>query len=163
MGAVFSADGRYLAVTDPFYIDPKAATPEKNEKKGLITVLDTATGRELRSLPGETYRTGFSPIAPILALPQENGEIQLVNVTSGEIVRTLKGHEGNIRAVAFGPNGLQLASGGEDNTVRLWDVNTGTGSVLAKYTAPVRAVAFLDRRVSSSGRGGAGRKKDRAF
>lgn len=55
-------------------------------------------------------------------------------------MRVLSGHNRDVRAVAFAPDG-RLVSGGGDRTVRVWNVATGEGVVVARAKGPVYAVA----------------------
>ncbi|RPI20601.1 MAG: WD40 repeat domain-containing protein [Actinobacteria bacterium] len=59
----------------------------------------------------------------------------------GSIAVTLRGHEGPVTGCAFVPGGRRLISSGNDGSVMVWDLQTGTGEVLARHHAPVYACA----------------------
>jgi WD40 repeat protein len=56
--------------------------------------------------------------------------------------RRLPGHEAKVADLAFSPDGRQLASVGIDYALRLWDVETGSGSLLFRSDWHAKSVAF---------------------
>jgi WD40 repeat protein len=52
-----------------------------------------------------------------------------------------------VHGLVYAPDGRTLASGADDGTVRLWDVHSGAGELLATQGPPIRALA-----ISRSGR-----------
>jgi eukaryotic-like serine/threonine-protein kinase len=57
------------------------------------------------------------------------------------------------RSIAFSPDGRRLATAGKDSSIRIWNMATGTESmVLAGHRLPVRSLAFSPdgRRLASS-------------
>lgn len=71
----------------------------------------------------------------------ESGVIDLWDV-SGKLIRTLKGHTREVNSVAFSRDGLRAASASTDGTVRLWNLETGTGSGILKRVAGELNVAW---------------------
>jgi WD40 repeat protein len=54
--------------------------------------------------------------------------------------RVLPGHEARVYGLAFSPDGRTLASGAVDGAIRLWNVTTGSGRLLARGDWHVHAV-----------------------
>ena len=89
-----------------------------------ITVWDTKNGQPWRRFLGvETH--------PIREQGDEDTQDAMI------------GHEKNIHGLAFAPNSQFLASGSDDTTARIWDIGSGTTSVVLKYhNRAITAVAF---------------------
>ena len=113
------------------------------------------TGMLQRTLTGHTatvMAVAFSPDGSVLASASGDYSIKLWNPQTGELIRTLTGHTDQIYALAFSPTG-QLASGGRDTTVRFWNTETGTNSVLGQHRGWVLSIAFSSTGLlASSGR-----------
>jgi WD40 repeat protein len=109
----FSTDGRILA----------AGGYEQ------ITMWDMTTGKEFRTIKGDSigsvFSVAFSSDGKQLASGGYEKNIKLWNVATGQEVETLTGHTKYINSVAFSPDGKTLASGSADTTVKLWDAATG--------------------------------------
>ncbi|WP_052668847.1 BTAD domain-containing putative transcriptional regulator [Nitriliruptor alkaliphilus] len=93
-----------------------------------VTLWDTATGDEVRTLAGPEIKLAnlaFSPDGRRLAAASDLIDVIPVwDVASGELERTLTGHEKTVHAVSFARDG-RLLSAGWDGTARIWDVTTG--------------------------------------
>eukprot|EP00051_Salpingoeca_urceolata_P001483 m.41331 g.41331 ORF g.41331 m.41331 type:complete len:342 (-) comp11449_c0_seq2:149-1174(-) len=63
---------------------------------------------------------------------------------SGEDVerRVFKGHNSDVKGVCWNPNGQQIATASKDNTVRVFDVETGSGLRLDGHTRYVSGVSW---------------------
>jgi WD40 repeat protein/serine/threonine protein kinase len=116
--AVFSPDGRYLAVAtgDLFWQDDG----------GDVYLLDAATGEEIRTFHGHTgdvTSVAFTPDGTRLASAGHNAEktIKLWDVATGKEALTLRGHGGPVCCVAFRPDGHRLYSVAMDKQLLTWD------------------------------------------
>jgi WD40 repeat protein len=70
--------------------------------------------------------------------------IRLWNLADGSLVRTFAGHTNGTGMLAFSPDGAVLASGGQfnDGSVKLWNLSSGTPTLLSGHVGGVRALAF---------------------
>ena len=119
-----------------------------------ITLLDTQTGKHLKSFGGlyTTLSISFSPDGNMIASSgdERNSNIRLWDVQTGKLLRTLKKRtafedfEGrDVNSVVFSPDGNMIASGSGNGTIRLWNVHTGEFiKYLAGHTKTVNSVAF---------------------
>jgi len=91
-----------------------------------ITLTDTRTGAEIRSLPwkGWPVAVGFSPDGRLIAAKAQNSDITLWDAASGREVGTLAAS--GYSSYAFSPDGRFIAAGGkQDKTLALWDIGNG--------------------------------------
>lgn len=124
----FSPDGTMLAASDI---------------KGPATLWDTATGRQITTLP---YGIGvdslaFSPDGKTLAVTDGDARLDLWNVADHTTIAALTGVFG--QGIAFSPDGRTLAVG-ERTSVRLLDIatRTWTAALTAPGASDINAVAF---------------------
>jgi WD40 repeat protein len=112
-----SPDGSMVAVA---FDDPEAG--------GVVQLLDTASGQELRRIAGAgrgTEAVAFSPDGKTLAAAGAGHTIRLWHVATGT-ERHPAGHPGPVTAVAVSPDGKLLATCSNfDKAIRLWDTTTG--------------------------------------
>jgi WD40 repeat protein len=135
----YTPDGKALAFAGPH-------TP--------LTLLDAATGRELRRFPpdpppGEPgpASAAFSPDGTLLAAPAADGTVRVWEIAPGKLRQELVGRKGDVTSLAFSPDGNTLAAGGTDKVVVLWAVprKDGDGWKEARrldHGGQVLAVAF---------------------
>jgi WD40 repeat protein len=130
-GVAFSPDGKLLASAGD---------------DGIVRVLDTASRKEIGTIPGHTASVNCVAFSPDGALMASGGSDETVRVwDSGarQLLRSLSGHKGSVNCVLFSPDGRLLASAGADRTVRLWDPTTGLElRKLLGHTGSVHRVVF---------------------
>ena len=119
-----------------------------------ITLLDTQTGKRLKSFGGlyTTLSVCFSPDGKTLASSGDEwgSNIRLWDVQTGELLKTLKKRTAfedfkgrDVNSVVFSPDGKTIASGSGNGTIRLWNANTGEFiKYLVGHTKSVNSVAF---------------------
>ncbi len=93
----------------------------------------------------------FSRNGDELLLAATDGSVRLLSVRTGA-ERTLRGHDGMIYAAHFDPDGRRIVSAGADGTARVWDVASGTATVLTHPDQVAAAVFSPDgRHVATAG------------
>jgi WD40 repeat protein len=127
----FSSDQRWVAIA--------------NYWGKRIEILNAITGKQLRIIPGQVFRTAFLPFQPFVAVPDDHFNIQLVDVRTGvpEPNRPLfQKHQAVIRGIAFSSDGKSMVSGDESGKVYLWDVSNGSCFQLPSGEEMVKSVAI---------------------
>lgn len=124
---VFSADGRWLAVTIP----------------GEVVLFDLRLGvaaRRLRAAAGAGEMAFpavvFSPDGTRVATGGDDGVVTLWDVATGEALVAFDRHEGLVTGLRFTADGTRLVSASLDGTALVWDATA--------RPAPVAAVAGTD-------------------
>jgi WD40 repeat protein/tRNA A-37 threonylcarbamoyl transferase component Bud32 len=145
---VFSPDSRLLASLSA----PVDSAWSLHNKPGReLKIWDVATGREILTISGPTWRyrsVEFSPDSRLIAVfsaPELGTEdtVRIFDTSTGIEVLTLHGHTTIVVCLAFSPDGKRIATGSGDLTIRLWDTSTGQQVLtLRGHTAAVTSLAF---------------------
>jgi DNA-binding beta-propeller fold protein YncE len=150
-GADFSPDGKYIAAA---------------HNNSTVKIWDASTGEDVRESKGwGGVSVAFSPDGRRLAAGNRRGKVVLIgDAMTGDLLFTLGPHSAATGRVAFSPDGKRLASSGGANPgeweeqfgrgaeLRVWDLETGTGSVLEGHSLRLTDVAFSPdgRRLASA-------------
>ncbi|WP_037692670.1 WD40 repeat domain-containing protein [Streptomyces scabiei] len=87
-------------------------------------VQHTFTHNGTQAIQAVAFRTD----GEMLATADEHGTVCLWNLTTGVLRGVLTGHEGAVGALAF--SGPWLATAGDDATLRIWDPDAGTVTLM---------------------------------
>jgi WD40 repeat protein len=83
---------------------------------GKVTLLETETGRVLRTLEGDAafqiHRLAFAPNGKTLLAGTGNEVVWVWDVESGRRLHSLRGHSAPVSGAAFSPRGGRAATGG---------------------------------------------------
>ncbi|QEG33605.1 WD40 repeat domain-containing protein [Bythopirellula goksoeyrii] len=96
-------------------------------KKGVVGILDVATGEMIREFGANDERlncVAFTPDGKTLVTAGEDTSIYLWNAKTGEQVGKFAGQSGKIHSLSVSPDGRSLLSVDEDRRVILWDLST---------------------------------------
>ena len=109
------------------------------------------------------FRQTFGPISSVtissdgnyIAANEAMGKIHIWRTSDDQIVHNLSGHISWIFGLTFSHDNKLLASGGEDKTVRLWNLENDTSTILGVHENSVWALAFSsdDKLLASGGEG----------
>jgi WD40 repeat protein len=125
---VWSHDGGRLVIT--------------SAADGKARLLDAATGRVLRTLPGEDriVRMDFAPDDRQVALGSEIGTVAIVDLATGAKPRVLKPSTQEITGLAYLGSDLVVAA--RDGKIRVFDPATGTARRQVDTGAPITRAAI---------------------
>jgi WD40 repeat protein len=115
-----------------------------------ITLWDAATGKlvqRIGNVAQQTHALAYSPDGALLAAaggtPGSLGEVRLFPTTDPIAARVLDRIGDVMLALCFAPDGRTLAAGGADGMLRVYDVATGSRTLLIEQHADwVTGVAF---------------------
>ena len=102
-----------------------------------IKIWDYETGefeKTLKSHINAVNHVSYNKDGSLLASCSADLSIKLWNTKTYSVIRTLMGHDHNVSCVRFFPDG-KLFSCSRDSTVRVWDPNTGFGTMTIKGQA----------------------------
>jgi WD40 repeat protein len=110
----FSPDGKFLAIAN---IDGQ----------GAVGIIDTADGRTVATLSGQTGHINdmaYSPDGTLIATASADGTTRIWDPRNGRLLRTLD-HPDPVFGVAFSPDSRTVATIDSNGIIRLWDACTG--------------------------------------
>ena len=137
----FSPDGRLLA-------------SDGGGNENTVSILDAATGRELRTIymPAQCFSTTFTPDGRQLVTGDFGGSIRFWDIRTGRELRSLKQStssyggvviDGVVTDVAVSRDGKVLAGSSTDGTIVVFDMATGRKlRALTGHTQPVSDIAL---------------------
>jgi WD40 repeat protein/tRNA A-37 threonylcarbamoyl transferase component Bud32 len=167
--ASFSSPGNGTIFCTAYHPDGRQAATRNPD--GTVTLWDTGTGQETRTLRGHStavtgvaYSADGRLLASASARPdgagyfKPGGEVKVWDVETGREIRTLRRETGVFQVLAFSPDAsrLALAEGGSFATsgeAHVWDVATGGDVfILRGHTSNVTGVVFSPdgKRLASS-------------
>jgi WD40 repeat protein len=149
----FSADGRRLL---------GGGTSSTGVALRVWDVVDASVVRDYRAhtarpvvrfVPGEALAVSAGTVA---RGSTTDNVLYVWDVASGRIIQELTGHTGSINALDTARDGRRVVTVSADRSVRVWDINAGTGQIVGQTGAALTAVLWLpdDRTVVSAGRDG---------
>jgi WD40 repeat protein len=142
--AIFSPDGRYLAVA--------GGDPYLTGERSVVRIWDADTGALVHDLKGHVGIVNCLAFSPdgrrLVSGASEDRAVKVWDVSSGKEALTLRGHSERVWAVAFSPDGGRIYSGAGDHSVRFWDATPLPDTIGAElhilrgHAAPVSRVAW---------------------
>jgi WD40 repeat protein/tetratricopeptide (TPR) repeat protein len=132
----FSPGGELLAVSTAFW---------QSRDPGVILLLDTSTGRELREIPAPHVEAfTFTSDGARLVTASRNGDVKIWDLATGAEQRSMR-FAPNLRCVALSHDDRLIATGGTDGLVVVFDAKSGERVfALAGHRSYVYGVTFID-------------------
>jgi len=84
----------------------------------------------------------FGPQGALAAVAGSDGLVRIFDGRDGGLRAELRGHSGRAVDAAIAPDGRCAASVGRDRRLRLWDLDSGQGRILARLAEAPFSVAF---------------------
>jgi WD40 repeat protein len=129
----------------------------KGHLRGIATVYDVLTGKQLFTCEGHTQpisAVAFAPDGMRIATGSADNTARLWDGVTGKLLHILQGHSNTIRALSFSNDGRKIATGSTDGTGKIWDASTGDGlAILRGHVGGLVSIRFSpkDNRIVTAG------------
>lgn len=136
----FSSDGSLVAAASYSLVD----------ERGVLSLWDTATGKQSYKLRANKKREGFNHVAftadgkqIITSRGGNQGIIGLWDLATGREIRSFSGHPSFITSLALSGDGKYIVSGDWIGAIKLWNLHHG-GEIkaLKGHTDEIKSLAF---------------------
>jgi RNA polymerase sigma factor (sigma-70 family) len=129
----------------PGQATPPAPSGKPENEETSISIWESSSGREVRSLPGHRFgkdfpgaSCSFSPDSRWLVTGDATGRLRVWEVCSGQEIRSFKGHQLDVTA-SFSPDSRLLVAASEDAPCLIWNIMDTSAKAIRLSAGEIQA------------------------